>query len=110
MSADRWSVCSNCVAEVAKRSNAAIEKQEQRVADAYGTLPFEEFSRVQAEVRANVASIHAQAERDENSATLREDYEFYLEDGTVEISYKARCTECGFGGEHRDSFDLHVQR
>jgi len=40
------------------------------------------------------------------SDTLREDYEFFLEDGILDISYSCSCRECGFVFNYNKEIDI----
>lgn len=90
MSADNWAVCPFCLAQ------AEAEKSilQSRVLDDYGVLPIEEWDALRAE---------AAAELDENKlTTFREDYEIYIADTTVHVTYSGHCQTCGAGVDFKD--------
>lgn len=97
MSADAWSTCPRCF-------HKAEEEHRKEVADVmalYGQVPVEEFDAKRAEL--------PDAPRPQHFETFREDYEFWGADtGTLEVSYKGRCTKCGLGVELRDSRPFFV--
>lgn len=89
MSASNWAVCPACKEHRRARAAAA----HQVAAEAYGTLPIEQFDRLRAEAEHAAARVE---EDSDSTRTFREDYEFYGADtGTVHASYRGSCITCG---------------
>ena len=87
MSADNWRECPLCLSEQRKKARELGRK----MSDSYGKIPVDDFNVLQQE--------HAQAlsESDYLPETLREDYEFFInDDGNFFANYYAMCDNCGF--------------
>lgn len=89
MSADGWARCPYCIA----KRRAEDEAARQRVADAYGEVPAEEYVAMRAALPDAFDPWGVEAE-------LREDYELGFggtasEDTEATISYRAGCRTCG---------------
>lgn len=84
MSADNWDVCPRCIA----KAHAAHEKEEERVSDMYGKVPVDDFDAARAELKPVDP---------EDFRTLREDYEWYVQDEEIHGVYKCQCTAEGCG-------------
>ena len=84
MSASNWAICPKCKHDEENR----ITELRKRAAEAYGTIPVEEFD-----------ALRAAAEIPEPSKqTFREDYKIYgAETGEVTVSYSGHCEVCGTG-------------
>lgn len=86
MSADNWDVCPQCL----DRAKAERQARVDAAAEAYGTVPPEEYERLRTEALAGIA--------EPDALTFREDYEFYgASKGTVCASYSGHCEVCGLG-------------
>ncbi len=84
MSADNWIVCPKC-REEAKAQKVSARKLAD---ESYGKVSQEEY--LQLKENADAYS-HAKIEE-----TLRENYEFSLFDGFLDMNYDALCNVCGF--------------
>lgn len=78
MSADNWTICPVCLQNRTDPTQAA-----QKL---YGQVSADEYEQRMKDAR-NVAP---------QEQSLREDYEFYLEDFSLSISYGCTCQDCGF--------------
>lgn len=84
MSADNWAICPKCNEIKNKEKDKLTEKAE----DSYGKVPKEEFFRLRKKADSYIVP---------DCETFREDYEIGIdEDGRLYISYKGKCTKCGF--------------
>lgn len=92
MSADNWGVCPRCKREAEERYSERVEAARE----SYARVPLHEFERRQAEAAEPAEDI---------GETLREDYEFYIDEvgGWFHVRYKAECDRCGF--THKFSHD-----
>lgn len=86
MSADNWGECPKCETQ----RQADIVALSQKSSDSYGKVSVDAFDAMRQEL--------ADLLNNDMDATLREDYEFYLDPdtGVFEARYSARCTECGW--------------
>ena len=87
MSADNWAICPKC-------KDKAIKAYEARVlglAEKYGKIPPEEYIKASRDVH-NV---------EELEETLREDYEFYLDDNGM--FHAVYCAGCDFSFEFKET-------
>jgi hypothetical protein len=83
VSADNWAVCPRCY----QRARDEYDEKVAAVMSSYGRVPVEEFDAARAKLEEPQA---------EQFTRFREDYEFYgAETGTLTVSYKGRCAECG---------------
>ena len=87
MSADNWGICPKCWAKARSEHTMLTDSLESL----YGQIPLDEFDVMRARQQKGV--------NDEDYRTLREDYEFYLNEDTWEFyaSYSGWCTECSWG-------------
>lgn len=87
MSADNWTKCWKCIEKALDRSEQAAAKCEA----AYGKV-------AEAEYKALCeAADKAEYDAENPGDTLREDYDIEMnDDGTLEIEYFCRCSQCGF--------------
>lgn len=86
MSADNIATCPRCT----RRHEKDVRDSDERVKAAYGTVPLDEWMKMQADhdVLAN-ESMH------QTFRTFREDYEITgVEDGEIEVEYRGRCNVC----------------
>jgi len=79
MSATSWSTCPKCRANWNKRPD--------RVKEAYGKVPFEQYEQIVRE-----AAHGPQVLED----TLREDYECYISEEGFAMHYSADCQKCDY--------------
>lgn len=90
MSADNWAICPKCQ----ELYNANQKARILGVAEKYGKIPAEEYIKLSKEVSKEV----------ELEATLREDYEFYIDDdGKFFATYSAECAVCDFHFKFKES-------
>lgn len=83
MSADNWRTCPQCLMESQHKKDMLVAK----AVSEYGKMPREEYLKL-------TESIKKPIKIDE---TLREDYEFYIdENNEFTASYSCRCDCCGF--------------
>lgn len=99
MSADRYSICPKCH-EAHIQKLADLDKQ---IREAYGVLPFDEYEKLK--------ELRELTEELDPKTTLREDWEIYIDSGitpdaTLNVSYEARCSECGFGFKLKEAHDM----
>lgn len=92
MSADNWSKCPKCK-EVAKKTNADLIA---KIVESYGKIPVEEYDDM----------VKKASESIELEETLREDYEFYLEDDNLNIDYGCSCNKCGFSYSYKKDVNV----
>lgn len=96
MSADNWGTCPRCM----KKFEARVEEQTDAMRAAYGTVPADEYLRMQRDLVALT-----QTERPDDD-TLREDYGIGIDsDGEFFVRYSASCENCGL----TYSFDYDYQ-
>ncbi len=81
MSANNWAICPRCLRRAQQGVPAAIK-------ESYGQVPLEKFM-------ADVAAVKPVSPED--FRTFREDYEIYIRDGKVVVSYSGHCQTCGLG-------------
>ena len=67
--------------------NAKLAAEKQQLKEAYGKIPVEEYLLLKAAVETTPKNFEE---------TLREDYEFYLSNGFLKISYCCGCKVCGY--------------
>ena len=94
VSADSWRVCPKC----GKSGDGPRAKAEKAARDSYGKDTAEEYARLLDLARA--------MPYDEPEETMREDYEFYYEDGApfiLNVRYGCSCKACGF------EFSIHTK-
>lgn len=84
MSADRWSICPKC----GKTPQEIRAEREQALAEVYGKVPREEWEEMREAAAAPIRE-------DEAMETFREDWDIYLQDGAVNVSYTGYCARCG---------------
>ena len=82
MSADNWSKCPKCK-EVAEKDKAKLI---EKAAESYGKIEVEKYDDMVKKASGVV----------ELEETLREDYEFYLEEDILSIKYNCSCNKCRF--------------
>lgn len=88
MSADSYSTCPNCVKIAQQKRDEAIALLD------YGETPEGVYRKAVAEAyQKNPDPVHR---------NMREDYEFFANDGVLEIEYHAECSDCKFRFHHRD--------
>lgn len=86
MSADNWTNCPKCM----KIAVEEKDKENKEAAESYGKVSEIEYIQILEKAQADINM----------EQTLREDYEFYMEDdGTLTANYRARCDRCGFKHE-----------
>ncbi len=98
MSADNWRQCPRCVLD----SEAQRTVERTALAKEYGTMPPEEFIKQSEELKAR----HSRPLVEE---TLREDYEFYIDEEHVfSVDYSCHCEACGFAHafNHKETLEL----
>lgn len=95
MSADNWAQCPRCTA-IRRVEQSSTE---DRLREAYGRVPVEEFDQMREDADAEKCSaVHP---------SFREDYEFYgAEDGVLSIRYSGGCKVCGL--KHTFSADQPI--
>lgn len=86
MSASNWAFCPRCMF----RRRQVIEQEECRVDAMYGNVSVSDFDAA----RASLEALKKHGVREEQDETLREDYEIWLDDGTLKIRYSAHCEAC----------------
>lgn len=82
MSADNWTYCPKCSDmrdQAMTKARAALEQQ-------YGTIPAAEY----------VAAMRKLDNTPAAKASLREDYEIGMVEGSLVIDYRAHCDNCKF--------------
>lgn len=84
MSADNWAICPRCVARAQK---ANLESQ-QGFSEIAAKLTPDQLKLVQTAVRPV---------NEEDFREFREDYEIYIADGKVKVSYSGHCQTCKLG-------------
>lgn len=89
MSADNWAICPGCV----KEAHRAHRDLVLRAAEGYGRLSLAEFDALRAEADLGV--------NEEKFRTFREDYEIYLDEDAVMVSYSGHCQKCSAGTDFR---------
>ena len=95
MSADNWTVCPRCK----KKTETAKREQLKNAKAGYGKLSPEEYEEALFKAREIVVI----------GETLREDYDFYMEDdGTFGASYSAHCDKCGFKHKFKHSEQVFI--
>jgi len=93
MSADRWSVCPQCLRFHQEGVDAAIEALEK----AYGIVSANDFMKMKEALDNKIAVVVP-------ITTLREDCEWWMDDnGKFTIVYNASCGTCGFKYEYNES-------
>lgn len=94
MSADNWTICPNCAAEIEASRQQAILK----AGELYGKVPAEEYIR---------AAQKAQ-EAPKQTETLREDWEIGSNGEEFYVSYSCSCSTCkkGFKFRHTEPLKL----
>lgn len=95
MSADRYSICPHCQTEVYADKERKVAKAQK----SYGKVSAEEYIEKVREAEA-IPSL---------TQTLREDYNFYLEDGTLEIDYSCRCGRCNKSFKFKQSVEVKME-
>lgn len=86
MSADNWAPCPRCI----KRAESFKADLLEEMNTSYGRIPLAEFDALRQRAEAPV----------EEKRTFREDYEIYgAVDGTIVVSYRGHCSECGLALE-----------
>ncbi len=93
MSADNWNLCPNC--EIIE--NKRMEDKSKKLKAQYGKISQEEYTRKILFSKEDNISL---------GKNLREDYEFHLEDGILEIVYVCHCNKCGFKFEFSKDIDI----
>lgn len=94
MSADNWRQCLRCKANEEKR----IARLEESTKSRYGKVTPEAWM-------AMVAKVEAEKKK-EFEDTLREDYEFYIDDaGILHIVYSCSCQTCDFEFKLKETRD-----
>ena len=95
MSADNWTICPRCM----KMAVEEKDKQNKQAAESYGKVSEVEYTEILEKARADINM----------EQTLREDYEFYMEDdGTFTADYRAHCDRCGFKYEFKHEEEVAV--
>jgi hypothetical protein len=93
MSADNWSVCPKCK-EIAQKE---FDDLMLKAGESYGKVSPEEY----------LERIHSLPKEPTFEHTLREDYEFYLDDNfDLLISYQAHCGKCNFKFTFRKELNI----
>lgn len=92
MSADSYSHCPRCQPD--GESTDPRQDAIGRAREAYGKVSLERYEEL---LRA------ASAQPESVEPYLREDYEFYWKDGSLNIFYNGYCSNCGFLMEHCSS-------
>jgi len=87
MSADNYSKCPKCRADMIKNKKDLIE----RASEGYGKISADEYNDLLTEGSKPI----------DLTETLREDYEFYLQDDILGISYSCSCSVCKFHFEYK---------
>jgi hypothetical protein len=96
MSASNWTKCPRCIL----RNEKAAQAERERVADAYGKIPAEQWLELSSS--ANVACVSW-----EEDATFREDYEIIgASSGEVEVIYSGHCADCGLNVAFKHSVKI----
>ena len=93
MSADNWTLCPKCTERISREQ----KEKEQKIDSQYGVLPPSDFVRQYKESR-NVIN---------QEETLREDYDFYNNDGILLIKYRCGCSECDFVYEFKKKIQVY---
>ena len=95
MGADNWSMCPKCKKMTLDKHYEQLDKIRKK----YGEMSFDEYEK--AIFAANVP-----IKLDE---TLREDYEFCMDDeGFFDAKFLARCDRCGFKFNFRHSEQIKI--
>lgn len=98
MSADAWSICPNCL----KRFTTEADSRDIAVAEAYGTIPAEEYK-----AKAAAAYDFRQKGIEES---MREDYEIGVsKTGEFSVDYGASCQNCSFRFSYRHTEQVPVE-
>jgi len=110
MSADNWAICPKCL----KGMKDSLEKAEQKLLsvkrDSYGQVEYDEFLRIIEKADNRVQELKSGIEKLLRSPAMREDYEISLDEGGVfSVSYKARCTVCGFEHVFKAHEDVAIE-
>ena len=96
MSADNWAICPKC-------KKMALDKQYEqlvKIRKKYGEMSPDEYE-------AAIFATNTPIELDE---TLREDYEFHIdEEGLFSAEYSARCDRCGFKHSFKHSEEIKIR-
>jgi hypothetical protein len=96
MSADNWTVCPRCKANV---TTNYIEAQEE-LSRAYGVVTLDKYRFIEKKVRDLFEAL------DEMPEALREGYEIGVDEGGIfEVSYSCSCHNCDFEFSHKESVD-----
>jgi hypothetical protein len=88
VSADNWSTCPACWT----RATEEHERRANEVQAMYGVATVEEFDAARAQLEKD-------RPREDEHMTLREDYEWWVNQPAlvIEGDYKCQCTACGYG-------------
>jgi predicted Zn-ribbon and HTH transcriptional regulator len=93
MSANGWKICPKCKAKIQADKDAELLK----LGESYGKVDSQEYLKL-----ANEAS-----KEPEFTESLREDYEFYLDEYYVlDIDYVCSCEQCGFKFSFHKKIDI----
>lgn len=97
MSANNWAVCPSCL----KAKEDAKAAQQAAVVEAYGKVPVEEFDRLRSTANAPINF--------DALKTFRENYEFWINGSTIEVTYDGGCSVCGSGVKFTDSRPINLK-
>lgn len=93
MSADNYSRCPKCKRENEKE----IIELEKKISDSYGKIPATEY----------LALLQQRDHPRVMEETLREDYEFFLNDELLQIRYSCSCSICKFEYKFERDIDIN---
>jgi len=96
MSADGWKICPRCRAVIQNAKDTEIMK----ASESYGKIDKDEYLEL----------VRKAAEPARFEETLREDYEFYLdEEYVLKIRYYAGCNKCNFEFSFLKEIDIESE-
>ena len=94
MSADNYSKCPKCKVDLVQNKKDLAN----RAAEGYGKISPDEYNDLLTEATKPIGL----------EDTLREDYEFYLEDDVLDINYHCACSVCKFKFEYKETVHILI--
>lgn len=110
MSADNWTVCPKCLSKFATE----VSNWKKKMEESYGKIPIEEFNDLQKKVAIYQHALQngmkdaVMTDIEDETDTLREDYEIGIRDDVFEVSYSASCDKCGFRYNHKFTDEIKI--
>lgn len=101
MSVDRWTECPKCL----KQRTTKLAEMRRRVEEAYGNKTPAEYEGMKQELELEEERDAPETFREDESCGVHIDDEG---NATFDVSYRGRCTRCGFKFEFTHSENLKI--